>query len=246
MPLRSPKMYSFIFGFHRFVWWPKCTPASNSSCIEIPVKLPPLLAFAELEALARSGHAVLLAFLRSRIARQESTRLQRAPQVRVGDAERAGDAQTQRAGLTSHAAAAHRREHVVAARKLRQDKRLLDLRPQRRGREELFEGAAVDQDGAAARTQVKPCGGCLAPAGAVKLSRCHVTKPRSTTAAEPRGDDPGRRRPSTSGTSHRPSLSLAACRGRPLRPGGSGLSAGRPWRALHAGRLHSRCAAGKS
>ena len=31
MPLRSPKMYCFIFGFHRFVWWPKCTPASRRS-----------------------------------------------------------------------------------------------------------------------------------------------------------------------------------------------------------------------
>src|SRR5262252_3077360 len=33
MPLRSPKMYFCIFGFHRFVWWPKCTPASSSSFI---------------------------------------------------------------------------------------------------------------------------------------------------------------------------------------------------------------------
>ena len=24
-------MNSFIFGFHRLVWWPKCTPASSSS-----------------------------------------------------------------------------------------------------------------------------------------------------------------------------------------------------------------------
>src|SRR3990172_3416065 len=31
MPLRSPKMYFFIFGFHRLVWWPKCTPASSRS-----------------------------------------------------------------------------------------------------------------------------------------------------------------------------------------------------------------------
>src|SRR5687768_847363 len=31
MPLRSPKMYFCIFGFQRFVWWPKCTPASSSS-----------------------------------------------------------------------------------------------------------------------------------------------------------------------------------------------------------------------
>src|SRR5438105_6926825 len=33
MPLRSPKMYFCIFGFQRFVWWPKCTPASSSSFI---------------------------------------------------------------------------------------------------------------------------------------------------------------------------------------------------------------------
>src|ERR1700675_1884353 len=31
MPLRSPKMYFCILGFQRFVWWPKCTPASSSS-----------------------------------------------------------------------------------------------------------------------------------------------------------------------------------------------------------------------
>src|SRR5262249_45719541 len=29
MPLRAPKMYGFIFGFQRLVWWPKCTPASS-------------------------------------------------------------------------------------------------------------------------------------------------------------------------------------------------------------------------
>src|SRR5690349_7548451 len=29
MPLRAPKMYGFIFGFHRLVWCPKWTPASS-------------------------------------------------------------------------------------------------------------------------------------------------------------------------------------------------------------------------
>src|SRR5262245_29873610 len=33
MPLRAPKMYGFIFGFQRLVWWPKCTPASSSCLI---------------------------------------------------------------------------------------------------------------------------------------------------------------------------------------------------------------------
>src|SRR3954470_23927743 len=32
-PLRSPKMYGFIFGFQRWVWWPKCAPASSNCCI---------------------------------------------------------------------------------------------------------------------------------------------------------------------------------------------------------------------
>src|ERR1700722_547876 len=42
MPLRSPKMYSFIFGFQRRVWWPKCSPASSNSFIVISTpKVPP-------------------------------------------------------------------------------------------------------------------------------------------------------------------------------------------------------------
>src|SRR5512137_2819828 len=35
MPLRAPKMYGFIFGFQRFVWCPKWTPASRSCFIEM-------------------------------------------------------------------------------------------------------------------------------------------------------------------------------------------------------------------
>src|SRR3990172_5505614 len=31
MPLRASKMKGFIFGFHRLVWCPKWTPASNNS-----------------------------------------------------------------------------------------------------------------------------------------------------------------------------------------------------------------------
>src|SRR5712692_2674481 len=43
MPLRSPKMYSFIFGFQRRTWWPKCTPASNNSFIlTVTKQLSPL------------------------------------------------------------------------------------------------------------------------------------------------------------------------------------------------------------
>src|SRR5437762_14047177 len=41
MPLRSPKMYFCIFGFHRLVWWPKCTPASSNSFIVNGAMTPP-------------------------------------------------------------------------------------------------------------------------------------------------------------------------------------------------------------
>src|SRR5580658_9422016 len=42
IPLRSPKIYSFIFGFQRRVWWPKWTPASSNSFIVISTaKVPP-------------------------------------------------------------------------------------------------------------------------------------------------------------------------------------------------------------
>src|SRR5438270_2347339 len=36
MPLRAPKMYGFIFGFQRLVWWPKWTPASSNWRMVMP------------------------------------------------------------------------------------------------------------------------------------------------------------------------------------------------------------------
>src|ERR1017187_7828935 len=42
IPLRSPKIYSFIFGFQRRGWWAKRTPASSNSFIVISTaKFPP-------------------------------------------------------------------------------------------------------------------------------------------------------------------------------------------------------------
>src|SRR6185436_13256813 len=84
MPFRSPKMNSFIFGFHRFVWWPKCTPASSRSFIAIPDKLPLFrLAFAELEPFACAREAVLLTFLDARVGREQAVFLQRLAQLGV-------------------------------------------------------------------------------------------------------------------------------------------------------------------
>src|SRR6266850_3010307 len=58
MPLRSPKMYFCIFGFQRFVWWPKCTPASSSSFIVNAAMNPPSVCLRRAEQ-ARRGRAGL-------------------------------------------------------------------------------------------------------------------------------------------------------------------------------------------
>src|SRR5688572_7664590 len=103
-------MYCFIFGFHRFVWCPKWTPASSKSFNAMPLKLPPMtLPFAELEALARALLSVLLALLDARIARQEAFLLEPWPQLQVVFDQRARDAEAQGAGLARDAAAGDRR-----------------------------------------------------------------------------------------------------------------------------------------
>src|SRR5687767_10189850 len=100
MPFRSPKMYSFIFGFQRFVWCPKCTPAASRSLIAIPGKLPPfLLAFTELETFPCAGHAVFLAFLDAGIRREQAVLLQLTAQFGVELHERARDTQAHGARL---------------------------------------------------------------------------------------------------------------------------------------------------
>src|SRR5581483_2323795 len=100
MPFRSPKMNGFIFGFQRLVWCPKWTPASNKSFIAIALKLSgSFLTFTELEPLAGSSHAVLLALLGARIARHEPRLAQARPKLGVVLDERARDAEAQRTGL---------------------------------------------------------------------------------------------------------------------------------------------------
>src|SRR6476659_6362564 len=98
-------MNGFIFGFQRFVWCPKWTPASSKSFNAIPFKVPPNLSFAELEALACALLPVLLALLDARVARQEAFFLELRPQLDVVFDQRAGDAEAQRAGLAGDAAA---------------------------------------------------------------------------------------------------------------------------------------------
>src|SRR5438105_15806117 len=151
MPFRSPKMYSFIFGFHRFVWWPKCTPASSRSFMAIPGNSSSFsLTFAELEAFPRSSHAVLLAFLDACIGRQQAVLFQLPPPCRVVLDERARDRQAHRAGLSVLTAAGHRREDIELLTGLRQQQRPPHLRAQGVGGEVFIEFPMIDGDGALA------------------------------------------------------------------------------------------------
>src|SRR6266550_7768537 len=50
-------MYGFIFGFQRWVWWPKCAPASSNCCIVTTVVAIGLL----LPVLPRRSHVTDLA-----------------------------------------------------------------------------------------------------------------------------------------------------------------------------------------
>src|SRR2546428_1276521 len=173
MPFRSPKMNSFIFGFQRFVWWPKCTPASSRSFIAIAAKCPPL-PFAELEAFPRSRHAVLLTFFRAGVSRQQPLSLERLAQLAVVLDQRARDAETDGAGLARNAAAGDRRQNIEFVRRFGEDQRGSNLGAESFGGEERFERSAVDADGPGAGPEKNAGRRCLATAGAVILDCCHV------------------------------------------------------------------------
>src|ERR1044072_1164520 len=152
-------MYAFIFGFQRFVWCPKWTPASSKSFNAMPLKLPPKTSsvlpapsflsgacssLAELEALARPLLPVLLPFLDARVAREEPGLLQPLPQLDVVLDQRARDAETQRPCLAGNAAAGDRREHIELLGRLGDGQRLLDLGAERFGGEGLLDRLAID------------------------------------------------------------------------------------------------------
>src|SRR5688572_15873791 len=163
-------MNSFIFGFHRFVWWPKCTPASSRSFIAIPGKVPPyLLAFTELEALACAGQPVLLAFLDARIGRQQAILLQQFPQLGVEFDQRARDAEAHRAGLAVHAATGDRGEDVELLTGFGHQQWPFHLDAQRVGGEEVLELSVVDGDGPGSGAKKHAGGGCLPAACSVVL-----------------------------------------------------------------------------
>src|SRR5262245_29207381 len=112
-----------------------------------------LLAFAELEALARALLSVLLAFLDPRVARQEAFLLQLRPELDVVLDEGARDAEAQRAGLAGDAAAGDRGQHVELVGRFGHGQRSLDLGAERFGGEGLLDGLAVDRQDSRAGPQ---------------------------------------------------------------------------------------------
>src|SRR5713226_2188387 len=221
MPLRSPKMYSFIFGFQRRVWWPKWTPASSSSFIVIstakfppnriavcgggsrrqrtaycrllagrdlsgPTRVNPLelglapdraggpqkLSLRELEALTGTLLSVLLAFLHSRIARQEPVFAQRRAQLRIEPRNRPRQTHAHRSRLPAHAAAMGRHHHVHLVGDIREFQRLDRVMLPRVIRKILLHRPAVDRELAGPRTQEHARYRFLAPSRSQKPSLC--------------------------------------------------------------------------
>src|SRR3954468_7626066 len=103
-----------------------------------------VLTLAELEPLARSLLAVLLALFDPRVARQESSLLEPLPQFDVVLDQRPRDPESQRACLPGNAAAFDRGEHIELIGRFRHRQRLFDLGAQRFGRKRLFDRFPVD------------------------------------------------------------------------------------------------------
>src|SRR5262249_25197558 len=158
--------------------------------IAIAAKNPPCLAFAELEALARSRHAVLLALLGACIARQEAFGLERLAQLAVVLDERTRDAEAHGARLTPAAPAVDPRQHIELIGGLGEDERRLDLRAERFGGEERVERFAVDGDRPRSGAEEHAGGGGLPAARSVIFDCCHVTQPRASGVSAPRAGDP--------------------------------------------------------
>src|SRR5205085_12438299 len=84
----------------------------------------PGLTFTILEAFARAGLTVFLAFAHARIARQVAMRFERRPQAGVGFEQCAGDAVTNSAGLAGWPAALHLDADIKFGARLSGDQRL--------------------------------------------------------------------------------------------------------------------------
>ena len=153
------------------------------------------LAFRELEALARSGLSILLAFLHARVAREETGFLQNASQIRAVDAEGAGDAVRNRTGLTAHATAFDADDDVELGGGLRNLQRLLSQHPMQLVEEILFDGLVIDPDVARSGAQKNASRRSFPAARSVVLrcaaAQCNPFTSASTAAASEPHEDAG-------------------------------------------------------
>ena len=83
------------------------------------------LTLTELEPLTGAGHPVLLALFRARVAREQAVFLEARAELDVELAQRAGDAEADRAGLARHAAATDGGEDIELFGSFREQKRRL-------------------------------------------------------------------------------------------------------------------------
>src|SRR5438477_8096354 len=91
-----------------------------------------MLAFRELEGLARLGTTVLLALNSARVAGEKTALLQNGAQIRFETGQRHGYPMTHRASLARQSTASHRADHAILASSSRSDQRLLSDHPQHR------------------------------------------------------------------------------------------------------------------
>src|SRR6185436_17518154 len=96
--------------------------------------------------------------------------LERLPELVVELQQRAGDPVPYGARLAGRPATAHIDGGIELAQRARELQRLADHHAQRLAREILLEGAAIDQDIAAAGLEPDAGDGGLAPAGSVVAS----------------------------------------------------------------------------
>ena len=128
------------------------------------------LTLAELRRTTGGFEAVLLALLHARIAREETGLLEDGAIVGAREQERAGDAVTQSAGLTGHAAALDSGIDVNFSHGVGGDQGLTNDELQGLETEVIVDIAAVDGDAAgAALEQMNARDGGLATARAVEI-----------------------------------------------------------------------------
>src|SRR5204862_2072077 len=117
------------------------------------LRVEPSLTFGELEPLACALLAVLLPFVRARVARQEAKLLQSRPQFCVELHQRPGNSQTSCPGLTGDAAAVGEDQQIELISGLGGRKRLPHHGPRALCREVILECAVVDLNFALAGPQ---------------------------------------------------------------------------------------------